>query len=364
MTIREMHIGIEQKIDELAANIHEVYFPAEVDQWIAEAEAMFIRKNAPNKPYWEFGFQEVKENYHNLEELLKRKTLKLFQHSATNQYYVELPDNLYSLVDADINGFYNCTNPSWAFEDITLYTANYEFEDDTTPTAHPPYYNNLQISILYADLTEDTVFTYQNHPEFAGGINDLSLKFHMIASIRDDFNTNTINSLAAYWEQYGETFTKETFVVVYIGKKMPSSILTRFNGVTYWIDSFSTSTRKVLDTDNSAGTAFTSNSTRLVKREKLGRLKSHEYAKTSWKSPLITIEDGILYVHANDEFVPETIDLSYIRRPRRVSFADNVTSEVRGDINKREITSIAAELIKAHNGHQTYPAVKDVNTIK
>lgn len=342
MTPLEQHIEVEKEVQKIGANIYDQYEPEEIDLVLNKMQDRFIDDKFRHDSHSE-GFDFDQGNLDDLEKLVEKDVeLPVFVDTDRKLGYSILPSNYrYRIQDRSlisktclnpINSNYTLFNTEDYLEEHVI---EYPFHPDVLEEGNPPY---SELSIV---LNNNTIFDINNYPPLSAGLPEKEARFVIINLILDLLRANLPETVKGiYWESYRNKYKKETFIFILdsqanIGENRIVASNT-INVESNIVDGLRVSSLNPSDeVDN-----------RLTKSNILSKVRTlNTYHKTIWRNPISSISNNRLYVYFNDKFIPKTILLDYIRIPRKINLALDISCELKENTHTR-INSLAAEFIK------------------
>lgn len=340
-TVEELHIALDQSIQYINSNREQGLVPEEKDMLLNAAVREFIStRSNPKTNYRKEGYEETQKRLDDLRGL-KRTT----PNSLTA--YVKDSSTVYSIIPSDY--LHHVSSSSEVYHDCkTLVTssntANYgyiaiDFPKDSTANTYK--YGSLVIKVTYVGTPNvlETIYTLNTA---LATLSNPDSKFEIINHILEEINT-TSTYYKIYWENYDNLYLKNKFIIVGIGARTLVSGYLQYTG--YNAIPVVTNVTNVSRTNltTSAGTSFSPNDI-VSSTVNDVMFNNYYYNKNRQNRPISWIEGNRLYVHTNTDFKVLSIDMTYIKKPRLISYKLNQTCELECG---EEIISIATRMYKA-----------------
>lgn len=363
MTVQEIHIDIDQKLQKVDSNLLGTFLKDEKDWWFNVAQTRFIwqRINAKLNPKKE-GNQDTIKRMDDLDELIV-PDVSLSAIVGPNNKYVSavLPAN-YLMLHSDASELqWNCNGITLATTANGYFIATVPFPTGLQGSGDSVYYENLSLTLgktIGMSSTEVTLFSLADYPYYAGGLEDVDESFYIIQLILEATKNNSEN-LEFYWEHYGDYHADNSFIVVCKGHYTPDYLHWELDGVEEAEYLFTEIDSELVYTASGSITRRTAEN-RIVKLERLRTILAHPFATTKYDSPVSTIKNNKIYVYQNSTFRVLNIIIDYYRNPRPISHRLDLTSELNPSRHS-EIVDIAVQLMLAHIGHESYRSVAAVD---
>jgi hypothetical protein len=344
-TVKEMHIAIDERLQQLNSNRKLSLLPQQKDNRLNEAVIQFINnKTTPKTNSRKEGFEDTQKRYDDIEELIRSSSLSVYL-DGTNKVICPLPWDYYHLINDRTTLKYNCSGINYAItqSDIT-FTAVIPFPDDSTGSAGV-YYSNFV-------LTVNGVSIYTS-PFTTATLKSVDSKFMLINSILETLNIGGVYEV--YWEYYLDHYEKNSFIII-----TPITVTTcsmTFNSITT-IGVGKHYSYLTYGNNDWSGIITRSNS--LQSQENIyDILDNYYYRKNMYLKPYSTIKRDFLNVFHDTTFIIKEVNIDYIKKPRLINYLLNQTCEL--SIGE-EIIAIVVENIMADktNDYQTFATERTI----
>lgn len=391
MTVKEMHIDLEQGVQRLASNVNLKISDEQKDFFLNKNQLRYIKSKVDNYNK-ENTFEDKQKHLDDIQAVLQRNYL--LDAYLSNDFAITTSTNLsnketYTILPSDY--LYLVADKSIIYDDCHTISDNLNATQNVYKTLHvvPFYYGALTSSTSnpYADFKIS--FNSKDIFKPANGLPGLSasdvldkngqryLLGYQTSSSDNNWGTGYPNTKSAfyvinhvlqflnakstfanpiqigtdllynvYWERYDEYYYPNCFLFV---TNAPSNVVsTNTFTITFNGSNTSTSILKILLTNKifSIDGTFRQVSNRLTKTQFAGDVNiNNVFYKTLPDSPNSTLIDDKLIVHFNEKFIIKKVLLDYIRQPRLISLKLNQECELTSSVHP-EIVDLTIEYIK------------------
>lgn len=329
MTIREVHIEINQSLQKVASNTTRKFLSEEIDWVVNKMQSRFLQMKL--QP-----FERGKVPKNSVDQLTTDSLRNLIVSGKTIQAYKDttkrvkciLPsDYMYLLSDASL-AINNCRVTST--EGSSSIVVN-ELKATPSPLSSNPYYTDSTLTIGSTVISIPSGLVNSN--SYGGYIKkeDISeLVAYYLHKARQA-------GIEIYWERYDDLYKPQTFII--IGSYAPISLVHDSTTVT----DLNTYTLTKTQYNEVVATHYTVN--RLEATENIPNLLTTSFYTTSLQSPISELVGTNLYVYHDDNFKVRKCEVSYIRKPQRVSLSLGVDCEIAEEFHQT-ICDLAVEYLK------------------
>lgn len=356
MTVAELHIDFQQKLQRVSAFTFGDYLPHEIDWILNEHQYKYLRRmETRSSNRRKEGFEDTQVRTDIYEAI---KTIKLLPayHLAENLQYVILPSNYFELIRETSSVQYNCTSLVKTLVNTNIQYLIYKYPTFTN-TAH---YANFTISytingvptIVYNAANYATLYTFSSLDE----------KMYAIDHILDTLNNRT--DVEVYWERYGDKYQSDSFIFVTTNSNITTVTFT-INSMPV-ADDFTTETRQSVASTSVKKVIYGDN--RLVKSEFVNRYNKNPFNKSIGESPLETLRKGQLILLTDNTFYIDSVEVEYLRRPKMINHLTGQSLElgstlgVKRDI-ARQIVDMAVQTTAARIMAGNYQTISQENLL-
>ena len=357
MTTQEIHIAIDMAIQNINSNVRTALQPEEKDFLFNAAAFRFVkaRTNPKSNPKQE-GFQNTVKRYEDLDELIVRTNLPLLVYDS-EQFYAQIPPDCYTIIEeSGLRVSLKRTDCGAKFSDYTVGTNIQNY------IVYPfPMTNNTNYADYELKFGTDSIFKLSNYPYYATGLNDPELRFEIINEILHIIQQSTPSGVTVYWEQWnGEYFPNSLIFVGYSGvtlnlTQVLNTVSTVYNNTTLVKSNYIFSNPNILPVN---ATKTVKSPSRLVKTAEVWNINRHPFWRTKWDSPVCTLDSNVLFVTHQERFICDSIELTYIKNPRKINLHLNITSEFSDDRVLEIVDQLAVDYA-ARVQQPNYPQLKE-----
>ncbi len=305
-TIQEVHAAIKLDLQEINSNVYGDVQDEEIDMVLNQEILEFVRNNIDsNSNRHKEGFQDTGKRYDNIKELITTVDIALYKESD-GSLFGTLPRDYFKHVSSKSAVFNNCVVKTIGTTAGNIYKKAIKLKDDTTA----PLYQRFEI---YDDTNFETLFKAVDH-DSAYSLNSAKEKFELISLVLEEFSSS--NGIEIYWEWYNGEFAENSFWLV-ADAAVDIEIYYENNA----LDSADT-----LVAESRATYNFTTEVTkvypcRLVDSEDIEKYLHSKFSTTFYDSPIVEMLEDRVLIHHTDTFIPRTLSLTYIRKPRVTSLS-------------------------------------------
>ena len=336
LTVKELHIGIDQELQYLDSNRKDSIRPEQKD-WLLNSSLIQLIKNKvnPRSNAKQIGFEETTKRYDDLAPIKTGLvTLQTFVDSQGK--YVIQPFDYLNIIKSCSNVISNCNNT------IVPVTSIYSYHVVVAPftLVAGNTYNDFQIYIGSTSKYKWSNYGYN--------LNTIQSKYIIVRDLID--KAKQIN-LTIYWERFDNLYYPDSFIFIF---NSATNVNLFYNAVNHIYSSI---------TNNHSLNSYTT----------IGELKQNDlrttdnivndfnshYRKGTKDKPLSWIEKRRIYVKENTDFKVSSISIEYLRRPNLINYYTNTTSEL-PDLNE-ELISLTVQKIKAYINDSNYNIINKEN---
>lgn len=328
MTVREMHLEVNQSLQQVAANRTRKYLSEEIDWVLNKIQARFVQQclrpiRADTSGKYRFADQLRADA---LRSLIVYKTVTCY-YKSLGVVQAALPAD-YQYLMTDVSEYYlKCTQTP------TEVTTNEDYHvlrlnKTSAPTA--PYYvtGTFQIGGTVLSLP-GSLSNFSNYTGFAAKEDVIFLKDWILSYLWR-------NGVEVYWEKYGSIFEPDCFI---IPGPLPVPLTLSWDGVgvTQIVTKFQSRTRYTV-----TGTKQQIDN-RLLSPYDVTSIYTPYYAPSS-QTPASELVDNSLLVYHDVNTIVDGVFLSYVRKPQPISLSLGLNCEINPDFHQT-ICDMATEYI-------------------
>lgn len=328
MTAFELHLAIEQKLQEQGSYKRDRIYPEAVD--IALNEAMFSVLD----DLTEVTFADRELKLHALQDItIYNYTSKLTSDTHTSY----LPANFYSGINYRVNTVRDTVScngkPTVAIVPTNEYVVSIPFLTAITS----PYYSRVEIvsstkGVLYNQQFSDLV--------------SLQQAYIVVANILDTVQGDVMT----YWEVFKNTNKPNNLILV---SNTPLGTVQfnvyKPNTNEFDVNSINVATNTPYSTYSSSlpNTAISKIAPlKVIEPDAYYKTELNSFTRTKIQEPHSTVLNNYLQVKEGENFILTDLYLDYIRKPKRISLALNQSCELAGESAQQRVINRAVEILK------------------
>lgn len=345
MTPREMLIGIDLRLQKVNSDVVSSISDEEKLWFLNEDQIRFIkqRTNVLSNDK-KLGLQDTEKRYDDLEALIESTSLPVFARDNSS-VFTYLPTTYFSRINIrsltkDLCG--KDYNPTTAIQKI--YTTSY-----VLPVNTDNFYQDLIVK-----LGSTTILTVADY--YSTGIKSLKSSFELINILIDILNSQP--GIEAKYETSKGVYNKGAIIV---SSNLTFTITNNYTFSGVKVDTFTPTSKDYTQINTITGTQEYDN--RLVKGEKLFSMLNTNFSTTFYDSPITTLQKDSIVVYHKKKFILSSINLDYIRKPKKISLILNQGCELSENVHE-EIVDNTAKRIAAYVLSQEYNNIINENLLK
>lgn len=330
---KELHIGLNQVLDKVESKTIKAFEKEELDWWLNIAQLKLLKNSLVQEVQ---GQQSSMRRVAKQEELIKRRTLVAYTYNDSRRQYCYLPADYLSHESSASDLDWHCNGLEQKGITATLSYAVLPFP---TATGSSPFY--VGYSIWLAGLT--TLYNLATRPAGLNvGVTDVDLGYIIANDAYDVMQSNSSN-IKVYWEHFGSLYHANSFIFVSEATTPPASINWGYVvGTPQATVSFTSLALLKAPTITTKIDLFKPN--RILPSAHSHDVMEHPFAKTSYRSPACFIRDGLLEIEIDNTFNVYSVELEYVRVPRRINYLAEQGSELNANMFQ-ELIELTAELM-------------------
>lgn len=338
MTVQEMHIEIDLLLQKVNSNVIAYIKPEEKDVFLNGEVLRYInQKMNPQNPLSKGrGFQDNKKVSEDLKGLIEHTITPLpVYYRDDRSVFTYLPSNCLRVIGSRSNTKDLCGavyNPVTTNDNI-YYTT---FILPTVSTASN--YSGFTIEINSVE-----VFNIGNYPQFHSGftgtITSDKARFQLIDFILEEIRKAGYD--CAY-ENYLGIFSLSSIIVK---GTVPLTIILKKSTFPPPVTTvLSTSTPLSKSVIKITPVSSTERKNTLTKTEDIYDLLDTSFGTTRHNAPLVTIERGMLNVFHNKKFIVSSVNLDFIRIPKKISLPLNQSCDLDPSVHAEIVGNLVDRL--------------------
>jgi hypothetical protein len=343
MNVRQLYTKIDIHLQEINSNVYGNVLPEEKDIVVNEQVLEFIRDREDNKSNVKrTDFQQTTQYYDDIKELLNIKSLPVYKYTDNSSLAILPPDYL-RFVEASADLKCELITGDTATSTVSKQVYELEIPDDSSS-------KNYEGFILQINSVDVVEFNKTKYPAYSNGFQNEE-KFLLIDLVYDELIDKGFN---VYREWYNGKYYSNKLILV-LDSVQPVNI--RVNDTPTDVPITAT---QVDFTKYDIAADREDIECRLISTADISNVLNSSFRTTSYKSPILELSKDIVIVHHQKKFIPTSLELRYICRPRKISLNlnknVNLNSNVMGIIAKRTAERLAviksnanAQLITQHN---------------
>ena len=329
MTVREMHIEINQSTQKVAANATRKFLYQEIDWVLNKVFNRFSqlslkpKLNAQGKPTGAYTVDQLRLDairnliVTNREVVSDLTTPKRSKHVLPSNYMYLLSDQSQLLTD--------CGTSAAIDTALTL-----QFIELPEATGVGPYFSSFSITVN--GVTVSIPADLEQYHNYTATTNKADISF-IVGFILYKLRAQGVE---AYWEKYDTTYRQNCIIV-----PNGTGISLSYNGVP--ISGNVTSTvRDVPAQSITTEGLFRAN--RLEESANIPELQQTAFYQSSMQSPISELENNVLWVYNGKNFTVTKVILSYIRKPKPISIILGSDCEIAEEFHQT-ICDLATEYL-------------------
>jgi hypothetical protein len=345
MTIREMHIEIDQSLNQVASHRTRKYTAGEKDWVLNKMLKRFIQSRLSQRKDGSGGWdldQIAADSIRTL--VVTGYDLVPYIDPNESRYKCYLPpDYGYLLSDWSYTSQVCARDPvTFALVQPTVVNQNLyitALRQDYSPLTVPLYYVTLSVNM------PNTAVAIPANLPYGANWTGLPSK-EDVSSIKDWLTL----SGGWYWERFGSLRYPGYYILTSTTAPIgaPNVVV---DGTTF---SQVESLTMALQYHTSANSSFYDN--RLTSPSKISGLNSTKFYQTSYYGPISELSQNILYVYRDESFIVTQVGISYVRKPIPMSLSLNTGCELPEDFHQ-QICDLAVEYLKGRLENQVGKAL-------
>lgn len=359
MTVFQMHIEVNQRLQEVASYKRDKFDPEEIDLALNKAVFRLLERAVDSK------FQETEIQLSHISALVhKNKILEVYiPASSAPQYELDIlggeHKSVYSLIPPDLFWLINAraevltdpvncgTAPSLANSTITEYVAVVPFPAlDTTP-----YFDN--VTVVSTGVGIGTMYT--SPTPIASGFTNPNSKYVVIQSIMETLYRK-YPTVKVYWERFRDVYYQDSFIFV---ASVPIGTITITSGgqvssVVSTLNNYSGYNRGAISALTNKTVKIAS--TKISQDQTIyDQLSNNRFYATRASQPLSVQTYDYITLYRDESFLITRCYIDYIRNPRTISLNLGQNCEL-AETAHQKVIDLAVELLRLDIKDQSYPA--------
>ena len=337
-----MHLAIQQGVDKINSLQADMLLSEEIDIELNKSQGRFINtKYGKNNKYGE-GFEQSQKRIDDLRSLVREYSAPVtYKEQLSNKHWVDtfrLPSDYMYLV--------NQTSKVW-IDDCKTINWSLVYPD-------PINYFTLSLSSFVCDGGNgfvDSIVMYENAGEaLLGNVTGTAVLWNNpgtftypadIQAVQEHILYNAGAGFTIHWEQFGDLLHPGEFIVV-----VDTAVHTWFNwdaslgDVSSMVGLGPTGIHEVNSIPMYSDHAFDSRRVALnyserittvnkfIQQDDIFTLLDDPFNTTKFNAPLTTIRGSVIDIYTSAIFIIDTVKITYIRNPRRISLSLGINCEL------------------------------------
>jgi len=326
MTVREMHIELDQSLQQVAAHRTRKYQPEEKDWVLNKMQNRFIQSCIRPKKDGSGGFEIDQLGTDVLRNLIVTGSeLVPYIDPSKSRYKCFLPSDYNYLLTNWSYSTALCTGVEAKVEAVSLDV--YTLRQTTSDKGTSPFYETIAVNLGEKTVTIPDDLPYGNTYTGYKRKEDISFIIPWITSIG-----------SYYWEQLDDVFKPKHYLIVVPGGTTVNPELTVDGTTTSVSEKYTWS----LQRHTNQG-VYVEN--RLLPSNKIPTVNTTQFYKTSHYSPISELKGNTLYVYYDSSFTVNKVGITYIRKALPISLSLGTDSELPESFHQ-QICDLAVEYLK------------------
>lgn len=328
MTVREMHIDLDQSTQLVAANRSRKWYPEEKDWVLNKIQERFIRsKLRPKKDQSgniTGGFELDQAGIDDIRTLLVNNFVLRPYIVDDERYKCFLPSNYAYLIGDGSRTSLLCGGTPVKDNDTLFITT---LRQTRSAKGSSPFYETLAVQLPDLLLTIPGDLPYGNAYAGYSEVEDISFLVPWL-----------IWKSGWYWEKFGNLYKPSNYIQVQ--KTAPVTTPSVTADGTPSTD-YATSTMAL---EYHTGTGKLVNN-RLCSTDTIRNLRQAAFFGTAHYSPITELEDNLLWIYRDSSYTVSNAEISYVRKPQPISLSLASDCELPEGVH-RLICDLAAEYLQ------------------
>lgn len=349
MTPQEMHIGIDLIMEKVNSKSIDAFEPEEKDWALNEEVLRFVKQRSSELSNdKKLGFQATQKRYDDIKSLITPVSLPTYIQN-NNSVFSYLPSDYIGLIN-DRTVLKNLCGASYSAigtTGVNKYVCIIPIANDATNL-----YSKLKIRIN--GVQGFSIFDYPNLiKDVTYGVTTVSYKFAVIDLVVQVLNTN---GFACKYSDFWDVSSNGAIIMV---RDVPFTVDIEYAPAT--IVSVASTLKALLSFSTQTNTIEKPN--RLTDTEILYDLLNSSFGTTTVESPISSLERGKIILHHKQKFIPTTLNIDYIKKPRKISLSLNQACDLDESVHS-EIVENTAKRLAAFTMSEAYKNIINENLLK
>lgn len=348
MTIQEMHIAVNLGVQKISSFQVDNLLPQEIDHELNVAMEKFIKQRYnPNGNKYREGFEQSQKRIDDLRNLVVTSKVDAYYNRESiesGEFFVErarLPQDYMTLINMLTNVRFNCAG---AVDPVLAARTKIYFSVSLTP----PFAGYKLKAIKYYDPANPSNIggafienenglepnDYSNAANYTLGI--IPVVSEQDQGVNDDYElTPTVDSNRLLLNAPDATYVQNGWVAVWVNPLTDEEVVIEYPGPPI--------TRTLVRRDDPN---FPTKRVpgKFVQQDDIHAILYDPFNTTKHKYPKYTIQENFIDIYSNTSFIPIFVELTYIRRPKKLDYINGVGCEL-PEHTHQEIVEMAVKSI-------------------
>ena len=308
-TIKSLYIDIEQRIQQITSNRHRSIAPQVYDMVLNSCAIRYIQsKSNPKTNAKTEGFDESKKRVDDLQSLKKSSEFLKVNLDIYGNPYIILPSDYLKIVRSDSTvkfSKFDKTLKDTISKSYKIFSFNIDVFNDILES------EKCIIRIIEDGKTKDIDIT--NIISLID-LEDDEDRFEFVNHLLDILRNQGVN---IYWEDFDSIYSKNTFYITNFKDNLEVKIISKNDESESEIE-IDLNIKENLTYKNASSNIKPND---LISSENITELRNNYYhSKNRHDNPMSEIKDNRLYIYDGNNFIIDTVQISYIKTPRLFSY--------------------------------------------
>jgi len=350
MNCFQLHLNVNQRLQEVASFKRDKFRPEEIDLALNKAMDRLILEAVDNN------FQGTQINLSHITGLIKKtKPLEVITPGGSDPVAEDNIDNSYSVIPPDfyylVDGRVEIvTDPLDCSTAPTVPTANYAEWKAIIPFPQPnasaPYFPSFTITSSVSGSL------YSSPTAISAGFQNRESQYVLVNNILERLAQS--NSVRVYWERYRDTYYNNSFI--FVSNSNLGTISLTATGVTATSQAMSSTVYTIYNRASIPASAGKQIVPVKVTKENLlySSLKQNSFYDSGKDEVVADQTLDYLIFYGKESFIITRAYIDYIRKPRTISLLLGQTCELADSVHNK-VVDLAVEILRLDTKDQAYP---------
>ena len=327
MTVREMHIDVEQAMQQLGANKRRKLISEEID-WILNKNMLRVIDLSVTKTQTSSGYVYDRAGLDKLRNITVKTEAQVYMNDIY-EGYAPLPPNCLHTIADESYVTQLCNNPRPAQADYSYVINRFKLPHSSKPAS--PYYKEIIITKNSTEIFRLSTYVHSIAEKAWEGLKSRPESFFIRGLLLD--RLQALGELP-YWETYDMRHYPGELIIV-----SASDFKITIDGTDL------TKTTDTISRKHYSGTGLWKKN-RLYSSADAPALRNIAFYSTYYESPLSEVVDDRLFIYTDKSFIVSKSLITYIRRPRKISLILGQDCELSSESVQQNICDLSVEYIK------------------